>query len=257
MRLFCFGFGYSASYFAKARPWESVYGTHRGDLPLSETARAELAKATHILLSIPPDENGDIVLREDYEMNPEWLGYLSTTGVYGNTNGGWVDENSPVAPVNDRSAWRVKAEKQWLEKGAHIFRLSGIYGPGRSAIDELKAGTARRIAKPNQYFSRIHVEDIAQILAASVAKPTPGEIFNCADDYPCSAAEVVEYTAKLIGVEPPPLVAYEEAELSPMARSFYASSRRVRNDKIKQILGVSLKYPDYKAGLGAIWQGSC
>ena len=255
MRLFCFGLGYSASYFAKTLPWESVYGTHRGDFPLSDIAKTKLAGATHILLSIPPDANGDLAISCKLP-DVSWIGYLSTTGVYGNTDGEWVDETSPTKPANERSAWRVKAEQQWLEHGAHIFRLSGIYGPGRSVIDELRAGTARRIIKPNQYFSRIHVEDIAQILAASVAKPTSGEIFNCADDYPCSSAEVVEYAAKLMGVQPPPATPYESANLSEMARSFYASSRRVRNDKIKQILNVKLKYPTYKQGLEAIWHDS-
>ncbi len=258
MRLFCFGFGYSASYFARACKWESVYGTHRGDLPLSLEAREKLAEATHILLSIPPNENGDIIIGEKFPA-AKWIGYLSTTGVYGNTDGGWVDETSPLKPANDRSKWRVLAENQWLQTGlpVHIFRLSGIYGLGRSAIDELKKGTARRIAKPNQFFSRIHVEDIAQILAASVKNPTPGEIFNCADDLPAPAAEVVEYAAKLMGIEPPPSVPFEEAEMSEMARSFYLSSRRVKNDKIKKILNVSLKYPDYKQGLAAIWHETC
>lgn len=258
MKLFCFGFGYSASYFAKSLDWASVYGTHRGDLPLSDKAREELAQATHVLLSVPPDANGDIIYRDQYDINAKWIGYLSTTGVYGNTDGDWVDETSPLAPVNDRSSWRALAEAQWLDSKlpVQIFRLSGIYGPGRSVIDDLRDGTARRIIKPNQFFSRIHVEDIAKILAVSAVKPTPGEIFNCADDYPCSAAEVVEYAASLIGVEPPPAIAFEQAELSPMARSFYSSSRRVRNNKIKQVLGVSLKYPTYREGLTKIWHES-
>ncbi len=235
--------------------WESVYGTHRGDIPLSDSAKAELAKATHVLHSIPPDAGGDLVI--SYQMpDASWVGYLSTTGVYGNTDGGWVDENSPANPNNERSKWRVEAEKQWLDLGAQVFRLSGIYGPGRSAIDDLKNGTARRVLKPNQFFSRVHVEDIAHVLAASVAKPAPGEIYNCADDYPCSAAEVVEFAAKLTGLTPPPLVPFEDAEMSEMARSFYLSSRRVRNDKIKQNLGVRLKYPTYREGLKAIWHES-
>lgn len=253
MKLFCFGFGYTASYFAKALPWESVHGTHRGDFPLNDELLDALRNATHILHSIPPTADGDSVINLKSEIrNLKWLGYLSTTGVYGNHDGGWVDETTPVQPNNERSAWRVKAEQQWLKSGlpVNIFRLSGIYGAGRSAIDELKAGTAKRIHKENQFFSRIHVEDIVQILSKSFGHK--GEIFNCADDYPCSSAEVVEYAAKLTGVEPPPLVNFEQAQLSEMARSFYSSSRRVKNNKVKQMLGAKLLYPTYKEGLEAI-----
>ena len=254
MKLFCFGYGYTAGYFAKAHNWQSVYGTHRNSFPLDEEGKKALREATHILVSIPPDKDGDLVLRQKYEMNPEWVGYLSTTGVYGNHDGGWVDESTPTNPNNDRSDWRVKAETEWLKSGlpVNVFRLSGIYGAGRSVIDDLKMGMAKRIDKPNQLFSRIHVEDIVQILSKSFA--VKGEIFNCADDYPCSSAEVVEYAAKLIGVEPPPLVPFEKAQLSEMARSFYSSSRRTKNEKIKKMLGVSLKYPTYKEGLAQILQ---
>ena len=174
MKLFCFGYGYTASVFAKKLDWEEVTGTHRGDFPLNTELRTKLAEATHILLSIPPDENGDLIIREEYGMNPEWVGYLSTTGVYGNHNGGWVDEETPTSPIQERSKWRVVAENQWLESEypVEVFRLSGIYGPGegRNTVSQLRNNSARRIKKENQFFSRIHVEDIAEILAKSVKK---------------------------------------------------------------------------------------
>lgn len=185
-------------------------------------------------------------------MQPKWFGYLSTTGVYGDTKGDWVDENTEVRPNNERTEQRVLAEQQWLNSGypVNVYRLAGIYGPGRSAIDDLKEGTAKRIYKKNQYFSRIHVEDICKVLLASMNKT--GEIYNVADDYPSPATEPVEYAAKLLGITPPPLVDYEKAELSEMARSFYASSRRVKNNKIKK-LGIKLAYPTYIEGLDAIF----
>ena len=248
MKLFCFGFGYVASYFANYLPWESVSGTHRADFPLNANLQQKLAEATHILHSIPPNAAIDL----NYKMNPKWFGYLSTTGVYGNTNGGWVDETSPTNPNNERSKQRVEAEQFWLNSGlpVNVFRLAGIYGKGRCVSDELKNGTAKRIYKENQYFSRIHVEDICQILAKSF--DFRGEIFNCADDFPAPSTDVVEYAAKLLGVEPPPLVDFERAELSEMARSFYSSSRRVSNKKLKEY-GIKLAYPTYKEGLGAIF----
>lgn len=260
-KLFCFGFGYCARFFAESREWGSVYGTHRGSFPLDDAGKQALAEATHILVSIPPDVEGDLVLREGYEMkslfiSAKWVGYLCTTGVYGNHDGGWVDEETPVNANNARSKWRVLAEKQWQASGlpVNIFRLSGIYGPGegRSAIESVKAGTAKRIKKENQYFSRIHVDDITQILNKSVESGLTGEIYNCADDYPCPQEEVVAYAAELLGVEPPPLVDFEQAELSEMARSFYGSSRRVKNDKVKEQLGMEFAYPTYKEGLKAI-----
>lgn len=256
-KLFCFGFGYCAQELAKAGNWEQVTGTHRDDFPLNTELRAKLAAATHVLLSIPPDANGDLVFRENYAMKPEWVGYLSTTGVYGDAGGEWVDETSPCKPTQERSKWRVIAEQQWLQSGlpVEIFRLSGIYGPkkGRNALDSVRDGTARRIVKENQFFSRIHVDDITQILLATIAQPSAGEIYNCADDFPCPQAEVVEYAAELLGVAPPPLVKFEDAELSPMARSFYASSRKVNNDKVKSKLGIKFAFPTYKEGLKEIW----
>ena len=247
-KLFCFGFGYVANCLANSVPWASVHGTHRADFPLNAELQQRLWEASHILHSIPPSA----IIDYNYEMQPKWLGYLSTTGVYGDTKGDWVDETSETNPNNERSRQRVLAEQQWLNSGynVNVYRLSGIYGPGRSSIDELKEGTAKRIYKENQYFSRIHVEDICKVLLASMDKT--GEIYNCADDMPAPATEVVEYAAKLLNITPPPLVPYEKAQLSEMARSFYSSSRRVKNDKIKA-LGIKLAYPTYKEGLDAIF----
>lgn len=252
MKLFCFGFGYVASYFAKSPIWESVDGTHRADFPLNSVLQKKLREATHILHSIPPSAN----ILYDYEMQPEWFGYLSTTGVYGDTKGEWVDETSPVNPNNERTKQRVEEEQRWLKSGlpVNVFRLSGIYGPGRNAMEELYVGTAKRIYKEGQFFSRIHVKDICTVLAASFRKK--GEIYNVADDLPAPATEVVEYAAKLMGMDPPPLVPYETAELSEMARSFYASSRKVKNNKIKEELGIKLAYPTYKQGLDALFTES-
>jgi len=252
-KLFCFGFGYSAQELAKEPCWETVTGTHRNDFPLNADMQKKLAEATHVLLSIPPDAEGDLVFRENYEINAQWVGYLSTTGVYGDTQGEWIDETAAVQPNQERSKWRAIAETQWLKGGlpVEVFRLSGIYGAGddRNALDAVKTNTARRIAKENQFFSRIHVEDIAQILLASINAPQSGEIYNCADDFPCPQAEVIEYAAELLNVAPPPLVKFEDADLSPMARSFYSSSRKVSNQKIKDKLGVKLKFPTYREGL--------
>lgn len=257
-KLFCFGYGYSASELSRVGEWAEVTGTHRGDFPLNDQLQKKLAEATHVLLSIPPDAEGDLVFREDYEINAQWVGYLSTTGVYGDAQGGWVDETSPCVPTQERSKWRVIAEQQWLSSGlpVEVFRLSGIYGPkdGRNVFSQLRNGKARRIDKENQFFSRIHVEDIVQILLASIANPLAGEVWNCADDMPCPQAEVVEFAAGLMGVEPPPLVRFEDAELSPMARSFYSSSRKVNNDKLESKLGIKLAFPTYKEGLKDIWK---
>ena len=187
-----------------------------------------------------------------------WLGYLSTTGVYGDRGGGWVDETSRLQPTGDRGRRRVAAEQGWLDlwnrRGVpvHIFRLAAIYGPGRSAFDALRAGTARRICKPGQVFSRIHVEDLANVLIASMERPRPGAVYNVCDDDPAPPAAVVGYAAELLGIEPPPLVPIEAAGLSPMARSFYDDNKRVANGLIKTELGVTLRYPDYRAGLAAI-----
>ncbi len=282
-RLFVFGLGYSALVFARrlrARGWR-IAGTTRS--PEAATAfRAEAVEAflfdrgrplrgpaaalegtSHLLVSVPPDRDGDPVL--DLH-GPEiaacaglaWAGYLSTTGVYGDRRGGWVDENSALEPTSARATQRVAAERAWLALykahglPIHIFRLAGIYGPGRSALDQAWAGTAKRIQKPGQVFSRIHVDDIATVLEASIAKPHPGRAYNLCDDLAAPPAEVVAQACALLDVEPPPLIPYEAAGLSAMARSFYRDNKRVSNQRIKEELGVNLAYPDYRAGLEAI-----
>lgn len=281
--LFCFGLGYSALALARRlrKDGWSVSGTTRSqdkaDVLRREgfeacvfdgtgvTAGIEtrLRFASHILVSIPPAADGDPVLKAGalapHATPPRWLGYLSTTGVYGDRDGAWVDEETPPNPSSDRAARRLAAERAWqgfaTEAGAplHIFRLPGIYGPGRSPLDALRGGTARRFDKPGQIFSRIHVEDLASVLTASMARPTPGAIYNVCDDEPASQADVIAYGAKLLDMEPPPLEPFAEAEpsLSEMARSFYRDSKRVRNDKMKRELGVVLAYPTYREGLAA------
>lgn len=279
--LFCFGLGYSARTLATnllAEGWR-ISGTCRTlekcesfrpqgiiahifdqDLPLQNVW--DLNTVTHILISVPPNESGDIVLQNHLAdlknlPNLKWIGYLSTTGVYGDHKGAWVDEETPIKPTQERSKYRAKAEKDWLDSGlpVNIFRLSGIYGPdeNRNPIDALKKGRARRIEKEGQVFSRIHVEDIAQILKASMVLPETGEIYNCADDEPAPQADVIAYAAELLNIDAPPLIPFEEAELSEMARSFYQSNRKVSNKKIKDKLGIKLHYPNYKEGLQGVY----
>lgn len=280
--LFCFGLGFSAKVLAAqlhAEGW-GVIGTSRnlekaaniaalgydshvfdGTAPLSDAS--VLAPATHMLISVPAEEEADAVLRwhaEHIARLPylKWLGYLSTTGVYGDRQGGWVDEATPINPTQARSKRRAEAEAGWLRLQAehgvpvHAFRLAGIYGPGRNQLEGVKRGTAHRINKPGQIFCRIHVEDIAQVLRASMAKPNPGAIYNLADDEPAPPQDVVAYAAELLKLPPLPEIPFDKANLSPMAASFYADSRRVRNDRIKSELGVTLKYPTYREGLKAL-----
>lgn len=220
-----------------------------------------LQGVTHLLTSVSPDEGGDPVLRDHRNAiiaatpNLEWVGYLSTTGVYGDHDGGWVDEDSPTDPATIRGQRRVLAEREWLDIAdmpIHVFRLAGIYGPGRGPFAKLRKGVAQRIIKKNQVFSRAHIEDIAQVLMASMAHPNPGRIYNVCDDDPAPPQDVIEYAAELLGMDPPPAVSFEEAEMSPMARSFYSDSKRVHNHRIKQELGVTLKHPTYKAALRAM-----
>ncbi|RUS59517.1 SDR family oxidoreductase [Pseudorhodobacter sp. E13] len=217
-----------------------------------------LPRATHLLSSIAPDANGDPVLaehaKEIAQTAFEWVGYLSTTGVYGDHQGGWVDETTPLTPGTKRGQQRVQAEAQWQALGLplHIFRLAGIYGPGRGPFAKVRDGSARRILKPGQVFSRIHVEDIAQILAASITRPDPGAIYNVCDDDPAPPEDVIAYAAELLGLPIPPAEDWDKAEMTPMARSFYAESKRVRNDKLKSDLGITLIHPDYRAGLAAL-----
>lgn len=287
-KLFCFGLGYSAMALGRRLDTQGgwrVAGTCRQ--PARRTALAALGieaalfdgggpmdrpealtDATHVLLSVPPGADGDPVLRHHAATIAEtgtvrWVGYLSTTGVYGDRGGDWVDETSELRPASDRSRRRAAAEAGWLAWGTEtgipvqLFRLAGIYGPGRSVADQVRAGTARRIVKPGHLFSRIHVEDIATVLAASIARPEPGGIYNVCDDEPAAPADVVTYVCDLLGLAPPPEVPFEEAfaEMSPMARSFWADNRRVRNDRLRDVLGVALAFPDYRAGMRAILGG--
>jgi nucleoside-diphosphate-sugar epimerase len=214
-----------------------------------------LARATHILASAAPDAGGDPFLQAAGDAlraaHPAWVGYLSTTAVYGDHQGGWVDEATPLNPGSTRAHQRVLAETQWQATGlpVHIFRLAGIYGPGRGPFEKVRDGSARRIIKPGQVFSRIHVEDIAETLLASIARPNPGAIYNVCDNDPAPPEDVLSYAAQLLGLPEPPAIPYDQAEMTPMARSFYAESKRVRNDRIKTELGVALNFPDYRAGL--------
>ncbi len=220
-----------------------------------------LGRATHLLTSVAPDGDGDPVVRshgaEIARAGLSWVGYLSTTAVYGHHDGDWVDEGTPLTPTTARGAARVQAEAQWGALGLplHIFRLAGIYGPGRGPFEKVRDGTARRIAKPGQVFSRIHVEDIAVVLETSLTRPNPGAIYNVCDDDPASAEEILSLAATLLGLPEPPIVAYEDAEMTPMARSFYAENKRVRNGRIKTELGVRLRYPTYREGLAGILAG--
>ena len=279
-RLFCFGLGYSARALGRqllGEGWQ-VAGTTRAEetaerlraegfevhlfdreRPLADPAAA-LGAASHLLSSVPPDEAGDPVVDQHRDdilscAGLAWIGYLSTTGVYGDRDGGWVDEDSALEPTGSRGARRVAAEQAWLGlagRPVHLFRLAGIYGPGRNALETVRAGRAKRIDKPGQVFSRIHQADIVAVLRASIARPHPGRAYNLCDDQAAPPEEVIAHACDLLGVEPPPLVPFEQAELSPMGRSFYRDNKRVSNRRIKEELGVALTYPDYRAGLKAL-----
>ena len=227
---------------------------------------AALAGVTHVLVSAPPTLAGEQLLplfeTALWAQNGgiDWLGYLSTTGVYGDHAGAWIDEDTPPGPLGARGQRRVEAEQAWLDLGAaadigvHLFRLAGIYGPYRNQLSAVKNGTARRINKPGQVFSRIHVDDIAQVLTASIARPQAGRAYSLCDDEPAPPQDVVAFAAQLLGLDPPPLVDFEEAELSDMARSFYSENKRIANARIKTELGVTLAYPDYRIGLTALFE---
>jgi dTDP-4-dehydrorhamnose reductase len=271
--LLCFGFGYTARALARtlAGPGWRILGTTRDPSEAEPMAGVELLtwpgdtvpleEVTHILLSISPSEQGDPVLNELGARvaalpSLEWVGYLSTTAVYGDHDGAWVDEQTPVTPSSQRGDWRAGAEAAWQavpNLPLHIFRLAGIYGPGRGPFAKLMAGRARRIVKPGQVFSRTHVDDIAQVLAASIARPNPGAIYNVCDDEPAPPQDVLGYAAELLGLPVPAEVPFDEAGMSPMARSFYGENKRVRNTRIKEELGVTLRYPDYRSGLKAVF----
>lgn len=284
-KLFCFGYGYTCDVLAhelmgraeQGQTW-CLAGTTRDnnkrrflrdqniksflfdyEQPL-EDPTLFLRGTTHLLISTPPDDDGDPVflMHADDILNIptlEWVGYLSSTAVYGDREGGWVDETSELRPSNKRGSRRARAEEQWMSLftsknlPVHIFRLAGIYGPGRSALDSVRAGIARRIEKPGHAFSRIHVEDIVQTLIASMNKPQPGAAYNVADDLAAPSHEVIKYACDMLGIEAPPLMPYDETDMAPIARSFYADNKRIKNARIKNDLGVTLKYPTYKEGL--------
>lgn len=278
--LLSFGHGYSARALARRllpQGW-TVLGTTRnpdkaralkaeGITPIlwpDGDLRGALSKASHVLCSAGPEADGDPVLallRDQIARAAprlEWVGYLSTTGVYGDHEGGWVDEDTPLTPSTRRGRMRVEAEQAWQSMPGlplHIFRLAGIYGPGRGPFEKVRNGTARRIIKPGQVFSRIHVDDIAQVLEASIHRPRPGAIYNLCDDDPAPPQDVIGHAAELLGLPLPPEVPFDQADLAPMARSFYAESKRVRNDLIKTELGVKLLHPDYRHGLRALLAG--
>ncbi|MGE4326177.1 MAG: SDR family oxidoreductase [Pseudodonghicola sp.] len=275
--LLCIGTGYSAQALARRllpEGWR-VIGTTRS-AEKAQVLAAEgiepriwpghgplpaLAEASHLLISVAPGPEGDPALAAlgaeiaAQASRFDWVGYLSTTGVYGDHQGGWVDEGTPLMPSTERGRQRQRAEAAWAAIPGlplHIFRLAGIYGPGRGPFAKVRAGTARRIVKPGQVFSRVHAEDIAQVLAASIARPKPGAIYNVCDDDPAPPEAVIAHAAELLGLPLPPAEDFATAEMTPMARSFYAESKRVRNDRIKRELGVTLIYPDYRAGLAAL-----
>lgn len=231
---------------------------------LSEEIRAALTEVTHLVMSIAPDNEGDLLLRNFPDgLQPvmpklKWIGYLSTVGVYGDHDGAWVDENTACRPVSRRSVARVRAEDQWAQLAPEagvalaIIRLSGIYGPGRNALLTIRDDKARRLIKPGQVFNRIHVADIAGATAL-LARQCLGGVYNVTDDKPAPPQDVIEFAAKLMGVAPPPEMDFETADLSPMARSFYSENKRVSNARIKAA-GYEFLHPDYESGLGALWR---
>ena len=276
--LLCIGLGYSAQVFAArvaAQGW-NVIGTAQsndgaarigtlgydaitfdGTAP-SEALRAALSRATHILVSAPPDAAGDPLLRHhaiDLARTTSWIGYLSTVGVYGDHGGAWIDETTTPKPVSTRSRWRLAAEQAWLDLAqqtgirVEIFRLAGIYGPGRGPLESVRKGTARAIVKPGQVFNRIHVEDIANVLAATTVRPAAHAIYNVTDDEPAPPQDVLAYAARLLGLPAPPSVDFATADLTPMARSFYSECKRISNARLKEALGLTLAYPTYRDGM--------
>jgi nucleoside-diphosphate-sugar epimerase len=282
-RLFCFGYGYSCEYLARTLKsdggWE-IAGTTRdpekkksmrtagvetymfsGDASLVD-ARQFLEGTTHLLISTPPDDQGDPAFRHHADDvlgidGLRWVGYLSSTSVYGDRDGGWVDEESELRPNSKRGSRRAKAEDQWLtlwkDEGlpVHIFRLAGIYGPSRSALDAVRAGVSRRIDKPGHAFSRVHIDDIVQVLLASMSQPNPGRVYNVCDDEAAPSHKLIALACEMLGMSVPALIPYEQADLAPMTRSFYSDNKRVKNERIKKELGITLRHPDFRSGLEA------
>ena len=254
-RLFVFGLGYSANRIAarlEARGWEVVSTGSAGTLSFDDegNVRMALADAGHVLSSVPPGGEGDdpVLARYGDALAGKWLGYLSSTGVYGDTGGAWVDETAPTG--TGRRTARAEADAAWLARGARVFRLPGIYGPGRSALDRVRAGGAHRIDLPGQVFSRVHVDDIATGVLAALEAP-PGA-YNLADDLPCSQNAVIEEACRLLGLPPPPLKGLEEAVLSLTARAFYAENRPLAHGKARRVLGWQPRYATYREGLRSL-----
>lgn len=286
-KLFCFGFGYTAGVLAArlAGPSFTIVGTRRkpevsltkpAAIPLgvfdgtqrSAEVTSLLPDTTHVLISTPPGSDGDPVLRWHSAdlarlSTLKWIGYLSTIGVYGDSDGGWVDETSPMRPTSERGRRRAAAETDWRAfavahgKRIEIFRLPGIYGPGRNTLETIRAGTARRIVKPGQVFNRVHVADIATTLARAMTLASNGlspgyDAYNVVDDEPAPPQDVVTFAADLLGLPPPPEIPFDAADLSPMARSFYGENKRVSNARLKSALLIDLAYPTYREGLRAL-----
>ena len=266
--LLSIGHGYTAQALARRLTGWRIIGTTRTPEGVAELAAQgiearlwpgedlPLGEATHLLTSVPPGAADPVLAAHGAQIAAaglNWVGYLSTTAVYGHHDGAWVDETTPPAPSTPRGAARLKAEQAWTALGVplHIFRLAGIYGPGRGPFEKVRDGSARRIIKPGQVFSRIHVDDIAGVLEAALLRPAPG-VYNVCDDDPASPETILGAAAEMLGLPPPPMVPYDQAEMTEMARSFYAENKRVRNDRIKQVLGVKLLYPTYREGLEAI-----
>lgn len=284
MRLFVFGIGYSADAFVTRIAQRCTWiGTTTRSPDKAEALRARgiapflfdgtapgdgiaaaLAQASHVLVSIAPGEAGDpVLLHHGADLaaaRPAWTGYLSTVGVYGDHGGAWVDEETPCRPVSRRSVQRVAAEQAWLAHGethervVQVFRLSGIYGPGRNAFVNFEKGTARRLVKPGQVFNRIHVADIAGALEAAIDGPARTRVFNVTDNEPAPPQDVVSHAADLLGVAPPPEQDFASADLSPMARSFYGENKRVSNARIKSELGYDFLFPTYREALAALYR---
>lgn len=276
-RLFCFGTGYVAGHLAHrliaegwtvggtARSAEKVAALQARGIEAIAFGQALPPDCHHVLVSVPPDDcGGDAVLARYGKMlagaaDIGWLGYLSSSAPYGNHDGARVDESTVPRPTGERGERRLAAEQAWLSLGqkhglaVHIFRLAGIYGPGRNPFSRLRAGTARRIIKPGQVFSRIHVDDLIAVLMASMARPRAGAVYNVGDDEPAPPQDVVAFAATLLGLPAPPDTPFEKAALSSMGRSFYADNKRLSNRRIKQELGVRLRYPSYREGLGALY----
>lgn len=265
--LFCFGYGYVAQFIGEGGTSRSSHGKgkviyKRG--PFSNEICESVEKADSLLISIPPEEEGDLLVPYIKEVlssftHLQWIGYLSSTSVYGDHKGKWVDETSETSPTSPQGSSRLKAEKQWLklsEKASlplHIFRLAGIYGPERNALEDLRVGKAQRVLKEGHVFSRIHIADIIQTLKASMQTPHPGRIYNIADNEPAPSHEVIRYGAELLEIPPPPLIPFKEATLSSLSRSFYHDSKRVCNQRLLKELTPNLLFPTYREGLRDIY----